>query len=615
MSLIARVRLVSLVLGWLLVLGLAARGSGPADGLFRLVPPDAAATLAIEDLRGQAREFLASPTAASLRHRPEFQAWLASTPFARFQQAGRKIEAVLGETVSTLRDELLGDAVVLTLRAAPGGRPEEARGLLLVRVGNRPLLDRLVQGLNEAQLRSGELQRLVDSRRAGVLYRRRAYRPDTQKPDEYYTILDDNTLAWSNAEDLIQGVIDRGRNQAPSLADLPKFQQVRRRLPPQAAVSLFLEPSFVWQRLETAPRNQKPGADRMAALLGRYFGAMEFLGVALEWRDGIVLHSEELLDPHRLDPWIRQWAERPAATPPGPGAGPSSRRVRVPASALAMASVHLDFPALLSALSELVPPNQEPRLENLVVTMNGVLLGHDLRTEILPNLGPRVFGYLEAPAQDAATAAPGPGPGRRLAKVLVVELGNATGLTAALENALQTFLAFYALDPRHGNGRLQLESRDVDGQRITSLRPASGSPLAFAVDRDRLVLGSTPAAVAGALAPGPVPARADVPAEGPFEQLRAAEFPQAGSFACVDLVGLHRYVRDHRAALVARLAARQGRTAEEAGRDVDQAVLLMGLFRQGYLTSTVEPDATSVHRSVGLLVREPARTPVPATAP
>src|SRR5262249_5384537 len=136
MSVTARVRLAGLVFGWLMVLGLSARGSGPADGLFRLVPPDVAATLAIEDLRGHAREFLYSPTAKRLQRQPEFQAWLAPPPFARFQHASHKIEAVLGETVSTLRDELLGDAVVLTLRAAPGGRPEEARGLLLVRVGN-----------------------------------------------------------------------------------------------------------------------------------------------------------------------------------------------------------------------------------------------------------------------------------------------------------------------------------------------------------------------------------------------------------------------------------------------------------------------------------------------
>ena len=36
----------------------SARAERPADGLMRLVPDDAGVTLAVEDLRGHAREFL-----------------------------------------------------------------------------------------------------------------------------------------------------------------------------------------------------------------------------------------------------------------------------------------------------------------------------------------------------------------------------------------------------------------------------------------------------------------------------------------------------------------------------------------------------------------------------
>jgi hypothetical protein len=563
--------------------------------LFQLVPPDAAATLAIEDLRDRSREFLATPLADRLRQLPEFRAWMASDRFGRFEQARQRLENVLGEKLATIRDELLGDAVVLTLRVAPDARPEEARGLFLTRVRNRPLLDRVFHDLNAAQTHSGEVARVNRLSRSGVLYWSREFRPGTGKPTEYFTILEDHTLAWSNAEDLVQGVIDRRVGQARSLADEPRFQRVRRRLPERAALSLFLDPAFLSQRLAASAEAQKPGGDPMAALIGRYLGAMDYLGAALEWRDGIVLHTEETLNPGKLDPWILRWTAQP-------GEIASSLR-RVPSTAVAMASLHVDFAALLDAIRQLAPDRQHPRLDNLVIALDGLLLGHDLQREVLPELGPGMVAYLEAPGAGLET--------RRepLSKVLVIGLGNASGLTAALENALRTYLAVYALDPNHGNGQLRLESQEAGGRRITALRPTT--PLAFAIDGDRLILGPTVDAVARAIT------AAATPDDGPtaLERLRASRFPIADSYACVDLVRLRQYLLATREPLVARLAARQAKAVADAQRDFDQAVALMALFGQAYATSTVEPDATAVHRSAGLIPREAATAPTTAPDP
>ena len=576
-----------LAFAWVLTITLNARGVGPADGLFRLVPPDATATLAVEDLRDRTREFLASPVAQGFQQLPAFRAWIDAGRFARFAAARQKIEHALGENVATIRDELLGDAVVLALRVPPSGRPDEASGLLLVRVANRPLLDRLMHGINEAQLRSGHVARLTVLTRSGVSYWSREYRPDSRKPPDFFTVLDDNTLAWSNAEDLIQGVIDRTAGQARSLVDLPMFQQVRRRLPEHAVASLFVAPRFLAQVLAAAAGPQSPAANRAAALIGRYLGAMQYLGAAVQWRDGLVVDTEEILDPDKLDPWVRRWAARTGEI------GPGLRRA--PASALAMASVHLDFTALLELLRAIVPDRQARRLENLVVALDGILLGHDLQAEILPQMGPGVLAYLDAP--DGAAAAPGV----KLSKVIVTGLGDAGGSTAAVENALRTYLAFFALDPHHGNGLLELESLDFGSHKVTSLRPTT--PLAFAIESDRLFLGSSAAAVARAIT------QTANPTDGALEHLRAARFPHAGSFACVDLIQLHQFVLTRRAPLVARLAAGQPRKVVDAERDLDEALALMVLLRQAYLTSAIEPDATSVHRSLGLIPRVAASVP------
>jgi hypothetical protein len=233
----------------------------------------------------------------------------------------------------------------------------------------------------------------------------------------------------------------------------------------------------------------------------------------------------------------------------------------------------------------------------MIVALQGILLGRDLRTEILPHLGPGVLAYLEAAGgegQGSPTAPDEPG----LAKVLVLGQDPADGLNAALENALRTYLAFYALDRRHEQGRLELKTRDVGGRKLTSLVPST--PLAFAAEGDRIILGSSAAAVARAIT------QAANPTEGPLEQLRTTRFPQAGSFACVDLIRLHDHVVDRRTPLAARLAAGHKRSLEDAQHDVDEALALMALFRQAYATSDIEPDASAVHRSLGLIPREAA---------
>ena len=89
--------------------------------------------LAVEDLRGQARALEGSPVAEGLRALPAVRDWLASDRARGLRAALKKAEAALGEDLPTVRDGILGEAVVLALRLPPGGRPEEARGLLLVR--------------------------------------------------------------------------------------------------------------------------------------------------------------------------------------------------------------------------------------------------------------------------------------------------------------------------------------------------------------------------------------------------------------------------------------------------------------------------------------------------
>jgi hypothetical protein len=577
-------RLLPALLACWAVAAATARAEGPADGLLRLVPPDAGVTLVVEDLRGHLSQFLDSPLADGLRRLPAVRAWLASDRFDQLRRSRRDIEAALGVDLAKIRDDLLGEAVVLTLQASPDGVPDHASGLLLSRVRDRDLLQRLIAAVNSGQKRDGELVEVSERKEGSTPYFLRKFRPGA-RPTEVYTILADGTFAWSNSEAMIRGVIGRSGGR-PGLGDEPRFRKVRSALPADSAASLFVDPRFL-ERVAAAdprPRPAKPGDDRIEAMLRRYLSAVEYAGAALQWRDGFVLHTHEAIDPAKLDdPWTR-WAARE-------GSADALVR-RVPATALALATGHVDLGALADAAVDLVPEADRPRVDNMLAALRGILLGRDPRTAILPNLGPGLVAYLDTP--------PDRGTEIRFPLVVAVGLADDSGVSAALDNALQTLLALAALDPKRAEPGARVESRDVGGVRVTTL--AGGRvPFAYALDRGALVLGSSPEAVAGFFASGPGGS-----ADSRFRKLRAAYFPEAETFLFADLDGLRRWADAHRADLARRLAADRHAPADDARRDLDQVLALMGLFRGAYATSAIDKGFASAHRTFGLIAREPA---------
>ena len=364
--------------------------AGPADDLLRLVPRDAGATLVLENLRGNAASFFASPLARGLNDLPAVAAWKRSDAFRKFVRSRGEIEAALGADLKTLRDDLFGEAVVLALQPGPGGDPTAARGLLLTKVSDRALLDRFVKLANETETNGGNLVRVERIERGGMTYSHREFRAGT-KPDEWYATLEDGVFAWSNSEALISGLFERRSGTAASLATVPGFQKVRRGLPSKAAVSLFLDPAFASAVLKASREASPRPDDRAAELLAKYLGALTYVGAAIEWRDGVFLHVHEVLDPALVPEFFRKLAASPRGIEPPwrPGVG----------GAFVEARASLDVSTTLEAFLSLLPEKDRPRVDNLLDALSGVLLGQDVRKGIAPKLGPD-FAALARPSVD-----------------------------------------------------------------------------------------------------------------------------------------------------------------------------------------------------------------------
>lgn len=554
----------------------------PADRLLRLVPPDASATLAVEDLAGWAKSFSGSELAAGLAHLPGVEAWRASPQGEKLRYARGFFEQSLGGKFSTIRDDLLGQAVVLSLRVAPGERPDQARGLLLTRFRSRSLLERTIALLNQTEAQQGRQVEESSRTRGQAKYTVRSFAGGA-KTAEYYAILEEDVFAWSNSQELIEGVLDRQAG-APGLAGAAKFRAVRERLPENAVASLFVDPRFIELQM-AADAKSKPADDGVAAaLVARVLAAEQYLGAAVVWRDGFILHTQELFDPALVDDSLKAWAAREGSTARLAG--------RVPPSALAVVVGHIDFAHVFDLVASAVPEGARPRLENAQSVLRGVLMNKDLRAEVLPCVGPGL----------ALFASPPGSAGRRWAIVAAADLcdqASEKGIAPALENALRTVFALYALDEKHGGGLLKVETREVEGVHVTGF--AGGRPpLAFALEGGMLVVGNTPEAVAEFCNSAPTAA-----AGSRLQRFRSAYFPATESFAFVDLPRLYELATNHRELLVKRIAARHNQPEADARRDLDHALALVHLFRAGFATSAIDPGFTSIHRTVGLIAVEP----------
>ena len=579
-------RFVSSLATWFLAVsvGLPAVAGDSADRLLDRVPSDATVALVIEDLGEHWRAMTVSPLVRSLADVGLIRAWLDSEEGATLRRARRDIERVLAAPFDQIADGLLGQAVVLSLHLPSDAPPESARGLFQTVVSDRDLLQRFIDAANAAETGSGALRRVESRRYGGVAYSVRDF--EDGRPDEAYALLDDSSFVWTNSEHLLRNLIDRiARPHLPSMTDDLAINRVRRALPDRSIAKLLVDPRFV-SRLARAEAGASP-FEELPSPLSAYLGAIEALGTSLEWRDGPVLHVVEALDPGRLPAPIRSWASRPGDE--------SSLLSRIPPSALLAAAGHIDAPAVHDLILASVPDEDRDRVESMTEVLRGLLLGRDLRSEILPAIGPGVVGWISPPPPDRSI--------REAPAVVVASIGE-PAVAEALENALRTVLAFLSLDENRKRP-LRLKSEGREGYRITALMvegdPAS-TQLAFAVGRGMIVIGTEIEAVAAVLSDRSDSQSVQRPAA---LEARDCLFPEASTFVFLDLDSLHQLL-SHRREDVERLFESQGSEPKERSTREDLSLLLelMPLFRALYMTSNLSTDATIAHRRIGLIVAE-----------
>ena len=448
---------------------------------------------------------------------------------------------------------------------------------------------------------------MVERKRGETAYAIREFPAGSNHTPDAFVAFPDGTFAISNSEDLVHGVIDRKTgtlkeaSRPPTTLDATeRFQTLCRKLPDRALARLVIDSRLVESLIKSGSSHPPTAGE---ALIEGYIAALESVGAALVIQDDrLALHTAEVFNP-------RKFPELPGHST---AAAPAVRIDRVPSTTVGIGSVQLDFIALYKLMRPLVPEPEQARLSNAEIALQGILLGHNLQTRILPGLGPRVLAYVDAPTdwEPKSQSAGSPGPNWPFPTVLAVELaddheatpvsGGAAGASVAdaLDNALNTFLALLAFDEKLARSRPRIVTRSVSGITVKSLDPTI--PFAYAVDRDgrRLVVGNSVAAVDRYLSAG-----SDPEAGSRFRRLRATAFAAAGSWFCLDLAAVQKAVETHRARLTEMIASNEHRSREDVTRDLDQMLALVRVFDAAYLTSRIDTKSSTVLHTLGLLVR------------
>ncbi len=575
--------------GWLvigsLLLGSGGRAmaGGPADPLLGLVAPDSSVVLAVEDLRTRAKRVEASTLDDDLKRLPLVASWLGSTRFDQFRRSTTHIEAGLGVPFRTVDDEILGDAFVVVLQTDPGGAVDRSSGLVLIKPRGPKLLERLIATRNAALTRQGILIQITTHRQGAYSYQTRSFKPGV-RPDDHSVSFEDGTFAWSNSEASILEVIDRRAGTRPGFGTSPGVAALRAGLPDKALASLFIDPSVIAEALGTSRLASSSTRRHINAIASKYLGAARKIGFAVEYRDGFVFHSHEVLDPSELPDWLRSWMARPSK--------PSPLLGLIPASAIGVVSARFDFAKALGVVRLLVEDEDRDLWETAEQAAQGLALGQPL-DDLLPQVEPHVLLSI------GPKTSPNPWDWCGLVGAAAwVDSNKPRPAWVAVDNAFKTAMASFALRPYRRSFHVRVGTEEKNGRPIMKLGPGSLSVLAYQSTSDHLIVGNSPEAV-GEFAES----TGFSTSTSRLAAIREKYAADSETFTVFDLPRLVEAVLRSRNLIVRDLANRSGRPAAEVDRDLGHVLSLARLFRVAVATSNANQDATEVHRTFGLIAR------------
>ncbi len=386
-------RKYGLILSLATLLPAASPAAGPREELLRLVPDSVGFCVVIQDLRGHADALRDSPFLQQLSQSPVGVKIRAGDDVKKLDRIESKMREKLGFDWKRLREDILGDALVLAYRPGPPGKPEQEQGVLLLRARNEKVLVDLIESINKVQRDEGELKAVEECRYKDIVYYRRLERvkcAEGGKPSTFY-YLHGPILAVSPQEDMIRQIIDLDHLRVADA--VPESARRLRELDAERALlAVWINPRAFDAELDS--KIAAAPAERLIAVkqFALYWKALESVVVSLspaEREIRMTLGVRARVE--TLPPAARRLFETATI--------PSETWRRFPDSALLAAGGRVDGTALLEAIGGFLTPQQRDRLHAAMNRQFQTLLGEEnFVGEVMPALGPDWGLCVRAPA-------------------------------------------------------------------------------------------------------------------------------------------------------------------------------------------------------------------------
>jgi hypothetical protein len=510
-----------------------ARAAGPRDELLRLVPDDVALCMIVQDLRDSSMAWSQSPLAKSFRESWIGQAVRLAPEMAHLAEMEKQFKDATGIDWSQLRDEILGDCVVLAYRPGPPGKPQDEQGILLIRARNAQLLTALIERLNDAQKKGGDLEKLEEREYQGVKYFSRA----EKKQAPYFYWVNGPVLAVSPQEAMLQRAIDRDKN-TPDKEAPPLARRLRQLGLDKALLTVWLNPRAFDPELESRAGQADAAGTAFLKTFLRNWKALDDIALFARPDEQLEFGLAVRARSTALTPGLRKFLAEAAR--------PSELWKAFPDNALLAVAVRIDAAALIDVIAEFLPEESRKSFRDTLAKGN-VPFGR-VAKDVLPNLGPDAGLCITAPKPDDKSWLP------RAIWALRVRPGD--GDAPAEQTLLDTVnffanLAVLDYNNKHTD-RLALKSTTQDKVEIkyfvNDKRFPPGFQPAYAVKDGYLLLAEAPETIRG------------------FKMASAATASDEVPLVRASLSALRGYLKERQGSLVDYLAEKNQIQREEAAR-------------------------------------------------
>jgi len=540
-----------------------AGAAAPSAELLRLVPDDVAFCLVVQDLRGHSQSVLNSPFMEKLRASKLGAAIQSAPELAKLAEVEKHFQNLLGISWSQLRNDILGDAVVLAYRLGPNGQEDQEQGLVLLRARNEKSLTAVIERLNDAQKKSGDLKAVEERDHNGRKYFRRAER----KGANFYW-LNGPVLVFSTREEMLRQALDLDRTAAPAEKDPPPVARSLRQLgAEQALAALWINPRAFESELQRKTVSSQGAEGHFLKTFANYWKAVQGIAVHVTLRQEMEFGLSVQVKPEVLPGAGRKFFAKDAK--------PTDLWSSFGDNPLLAVAGRVDTAACVTFLSDFFSDDARKVVGLLVDRNLRAVLGKDIASEVLPCIGPDWGLCISAPPQAEKGWFP------YIIGALRVRPGDGeSGVDQSLFTALNSLAVLLILDHngKHAD-QLVLKSTTHDKVEIKFLVNDKAFPPglrpAFALKSGYLVLASSPEAI-----------RRFAPSSSRAANAESSEVP----LFRVSLVALRSYLKERRDALTAYAADKNHITKEEAARRLDDLLVGLELFDRLELTQRTGPS-------------------------